>query len=117
MPSCTSQPCPDLSCGPQSPTAHTAVWSRINGIFGSVIGWLRAGYPDEAPATGYSPLVALGGPIALTPQQTQRIVDDLAGASVDPIDIGVAITKNVDRLPTPAQTRAIAKALRPNSGQ
>ncbi|HEX9175963.1 MAG TPA: DUF3349 domain-containing protein, partial [Mycobacterium sp.] len=42
--------------------------------FQSVIDWLRAGYPDEGPRTGHSPLLALNGPIALSPRQTEQIV-------------------------------------------
>jgi hypothetical protein len=34
-------------------------------MFRSIIDWFRAGYPDEAPSTGYSPLLALNGPIGL----------------------------------------------------
>jgi hypothetical protein len=77
----------------------------------SIIDWLRAGYPDEAPATGYSPLLALNGPIALTERQTEQIVAEVAEESVDSIDIGVAISKATNRLPTEAQTRAIGRAL------
>ena len=88
--------------------------TRISGAFRSVIGWLRSGYPDEAPPTGYLPLIALNGPMALTPRQIQHIVDELDGAPADTIDIEVAITKATDRLPTQTQTRAVAIALHPN---
>ena len=87
---------------------------RISGAFRSVIGWLRSGYPDEAPPPGYSPLLALLGPMSLTPRQTQHIVDELDGAPPDTTDIEVAITKATDRLPTPTQIRAVVRALRPN---
>ena len=49
--------------------------------------------------------------MALTPRQIQHIVDELDGAPADTIDIEVAITKATDRLPTQAQTRAVAMAL------
>lgn len=114
MTSCASQRRPNLSRGTQPPTGDPGVRVRISGVFRSVIGWLRAGYPDEAPRTGYSPLLALGGPMALTARQTQRIVDDLASAPADIIDIGIAITKTTGRLPTPTQTSAIALALHPD---
>ncbi|KZS76464.1 hypothetical protein A4G26_21730 [Mycobacterium kansasii] len=86
---------------------------RINGAFRSVIGWLRSGYPEEAPPRGYAPLLALNGPMALTPRQTQQVVDELAGAPADTTDIEVAITKATDRLPTQTQIRAVALALHP----
>ena len=80
--------------------------------FTAVIGWLRAGYPDEAPRTGYSPLLALSGPLALTPRQTDDIVGDLHGAATTTTtDIEVAITKVTDRLPSQTQIRAISRAL------
>ena len=77
----------------------------------SIINWLRAGYPDEAPHAGYSPLLALNGPIALSARQTEQIVAELGESPTDSIDIGVAITKATKRLPTEAQTRTIRRAL------
>ena len=90
---------------------------RMSGAFRSVIGWLRSGYPDEAPSLGYSPLVALNGPMSLTPRQIQHIVDELDGAQADTTDIGVAITKATHRLPTQMQIRAVALALHPTNPQ
>jgi hypothetical protein len=37
----------------------------VRSMFRSIIDWFRVGYPDEAPSTGYSPLLALNGPIGL----------------------------------------------------
>lgn len=88
--------------------------TRMSGAFRAVIDWLRAGYPDQAPPTGHCLLLALHGPLSLTPQQTQHIVDTLDGAPTAATDIEVAITKITDRLPTPSQTRAIAMALHPH---
>ena len=98
---------------PKQPSGM-AVLTRINAAFRSVIDWLRAGYPDEAPPTGYSPLLALTGPMSLTPRQTRHIVDELDGTPADTTDIEVAITKVTDRLPTQTQTRAVASALHRN---
>ena len=61
---------------------------RIGRMFRSIIDWLRAGYPDEAPRTGYSPLLALNGPIALSARQTAQIVAELGEGPIDSIDIG-----------------------------
>ena len=97
---------------PRGPaTQRPTVLARVAGGFASIIGWLRAGYPDDAPATGYSPLLALNGPASLSTRQTVQIVGELRGAATDPIDIGVAITKTTNRLPTEAQTRTVTEAL------
>ena len=87
--------------------------ARIAGAVVSITEWLRAGYPDEAPRTGYSPLLALNGPIALSARQTAQIVSELGDAPSDLIDIGVAITKATDRLPTQTQTQTVTQALPP----
>jgi hypothetical protein len=42
---------------------------RVRTMFRSIIDWFRAGYPDEAPSTGYSPLLALNGPVGLSRRQ------------------------------------------------
>ena len=79
-------------------------------VFRSIIGWVRAGYPDESP--GYSPLVALTGPVALTPRQTRHVLAQLHGHPTDTAGIEVAITKATDRLPTNYQVRTVVRALR-----
>jgi len=77
----------------------------------SLIGWFRAGYPDEVPAMGYSALLALNGPIALTPKQIEQILGSLNGKPARVADIEVAITKATDHLPTAAQVRAVVRLL------
>lgn len=47
----------------------------------------------------------------MTARQTEQIVTEVAEESTDSIDIGVAITKATNRLPTEAQTRTIRRAL------
>ena len=85
--------------------------ARIRIVFGSIIDWLRAGYPDQAPRTGYSPLLALNGPRALSSRQIAQIVRESSGRPTDSVDIGVAITKATNRLPTEMQARAVTHAL------
>ncbi|MGO8963724.1 DUF3349 domain-containing protein [Mycobacterium sp.] len=87
--------------------------ARIAGATRSLIEWLRAGYPDDAPRTGHSPLLALNGPLALSARQTAQIVGELGDRPTDSIDIGVAITKATDRLPTQTQIRTVTHALPP----
>lgn len=84
-------------------------------MFGSIVEWLRTGYPDEAPRREYSPLLALNGPIALSARQTAQIVAELGEGSTDSIDIGVTITKATNHLPTQAQTRTVTRALHPDT--
>lgn len=84
-------------------------------MFGAIVEWLRAGYPGEAPDTGYSPLLALNGPLSLSARQTGQIVAELGQGSNDSIDIEVTITKVTNQLPTPAQKRAVTRALHPNT--
>ena len=85
--------------------------ATIGHAFGSIIGWLRAGYPDEAPRNGYSPLLALNGPVSLSARQTAQIVAQLRQGPVDPVDVGVTITKVTNKLPTRAQIRTVTSAL------
>jgi hypothetical protein len=92
-------------------TARPGVLACLAQRLRAAIDWLRAGYCDEAPQTGYSPLIALQGPIALSEEQTAEIVDDLEGHDSDRVDIEVAITKATDRLPTDNQIRRIERAL------
>ena len=75
------------------------------------------GYPDDAPRAGYSPLLALNGPTALTARQTAQIVGELGDGPTDPIDIAVAITKATNRPPTQTQTRPVTETLTPNTNQ
>lgn len=85
--------------------------ARPRATLAAAIGWLRAGYPDDAPRLGYSPLLALNGPVALTPRQAERVATGLIGGAGETIDIAVAITMATDRLPTQPQIRAITYAL------
>jgi hypothetical protein len=79
--------------------------------FRSVVDWLRAGYADEAPKTGHSPLIALQGPISLSQRQTQQVLDELGNRPADPVEIEVAITKATGQLPSDAQLRKIIRTL------
>jgi Protein of unknown function (DUF3349) len=68
-----------------------------------IIGWLRAGYPDVAPRTGYSPLIALNGPSTLSHKQTREVVRELGGNPRNSTDIAVAST----RMPVAARSAAL----------
>ena len=85
--------------------------SRVGATVRTIVDWLRAGYPDEAPTHGYSPLMALYGPIALSQRQTDQVLDELGVAPADPLAIDVAITRATGRLPTPLQIAKIVRTL------
>ena len=76
-----------------------------------MIDWLRAGYADEAPGTGNSPLIALNGPIALSDRETHEITAALGDGLCDTTDIAVAITRVTGRLPNPSQVQMVGRAL------
>jgi hypothetical protein len=83
----------------------------IQAMCRSVIEWVRAGYPEDAPKTGYNPLIALTGPMSLTRRQTRQVLARLRARPTDPVSIDVAITEVTGRLPNPTQTRAVARAI------
>lgn len=90
---------------------------RRRGLFTAIIDGLRAGYPDQAPHAGHSPLLALNGPLALTSAQKARVVQALEGLPTDDTSIEVAITKATNRLPTPSQISAIHRELHRTSAR
>jgi Protein of unknown function (DUF3349) len=72
----------------------------VNRFLNSVVSWLRAGYPDGVPPTDTFALLAL---------LSRRLGDDEVKAvanalmergDFDKIDIGVAISKLIDELPS-----------------
>jgi hypothetical protein len=74
----------------------------LTGFLASVVGWLRAGYPDGIPPTDYIPLVALLAR-RLTHDEVQAIADELARAGdpgIDDVDIGTMITRVTAELPS-----------------
>lgn len=67
----------------------------------SVVGWLRAGYPDGVPEHDYLPLVAVLAR-RLSHDEVVAVADALSEAGDAPIgnvDIATLITKVTDELP------------------
>jgi Protein of unknown function (DUF3349) len=67
----------------------------------SVVGWLRAGYPEGVPASDYVPLLAVLAR-RLSVEEVQAVAAQLVSEGrlpVDDIDIGTMITKVSDDLP------------------
>lgn len=78
----------------------------------AAIGWLRAGYAEQAPRPGHSTLIALCGPASLTARQLGCAVAALGDGPSSSADIDVAITKATNRLPTPDQRCAVSREWR-----
>jgi hypothetical protein len=104
-----------VSMPPRGQTIDMAFWRPalkwILGMGRSFIEWVRAGYPEDAPKTGYNPLIALMGPMSLTRRQTQEVLNRLQGRPTDSVSIDVAITEITGQLPNPTQTRAVVRAI------
>lgn len=67
----------------------------------SVIGWLRAGYPEGVPQDDYIPLVAVLSR-RLSPEEVKLVAGELVvegDLPIDNVDIGVLITKVTNELP------------------
>jgi hypothetical protein len=67
----------------------------------SILGWLRAGYPNGVPEQDYIPLIALLRR-RLSDDEVRTVTDALANqvpSPIDKIDIGVLITKVTDDMP------------------
>lgn len=76
--------------------------------------WVRAGYDQDAPRLGFSPLIALNGPVSLTGGQLDQVVKNLrtcGNTDPGPVDVRVAICTVTGRLPSPSQVAAVLQAL------
>ena len=74
----------------------------ITTFMSSILGWLRAGYPDGIPETDYVPLmVVLARRLSST--EVQAVAAELSRSGdlpIDNIDIGTLISKVTNDLPT-----------------
>jgi hypothetical protein len=67
-----------------------------------IVAFLRAGYPNAAPATGYVPLLALL-PRKVSDHEALMITSVLIGRkrrSIDAADVGVEITRVTGEMPS-----------------
>ena len=74
---------------------------RLTGWVTSVVGWLKAGYPDGVPECDYVPLLAVLAR-RLSTDEVQAVAAQLVRDGrlpVDDTDIGTMITKVSDELP------------------
>ena len=79
-----------------------------------VVGFLRAGYPQGVPARDYVPLLALLRR-RLTDDEVIAVAAELTSeGSMTPVggaDMGVAITKQTDEMPSPEDTERVKRRL------
>ncbi|OBI16083.1 DUF3349 domain-containing protein [Mycobacterium sp. E2497] len=79
----------------------------------SVLAFLRAGYPNGAPALGYAPLLALL-PRRVSDDEVTTIATKLGALERGPItnvDVGVAITRVTDELPSVDEIERVRRRL------
>ena len=73
----------------------------LPGFLGSIVSWLRAGYPEGIPESDYIPLLAVLSR-RLSNDEVRLVARELIDSGelpVDNIDIGTVITKVTDELP------------------
>jgi Protein of unknown function (DUF3349) len=73
----------------------------LRGFLGSIVSWLRAGYPEGVPTSDYIPLIAVLSR-RLSNDEVLAVAQELVTLGelpVDDIDIGTVITKVTDELP------------------
>ncbi len=85
----------------------------IAGVLDKILGFLRSGYPEQAPPVGYIPLLALL-PRRLSDDDAAVAVAELTSRGsgpVDTIDIRVAVTRIIGELASDADTGRITRLL------
>jgi Protein of unknown function (DUF3349) len=85
---------------------------RLSAFLASVAGWLRAGYPEQAPGQGYVPLLALA-PARLADADVDAIADELirGGRPVSVDAIRAAITARSQSQPLDSDIARISARL------
>ncbi len=86
-------------------------------FLGAATGWVRAGYPPDAPKHGHIALLALCG-TDLPAWRITMIADGLRPecGEVTDTDIGAAIMAALDRLPRPTDIERVRTALADHHG-
>ena len=81
-------------------------------VLDSIVGWLRAGYPQGVPERDYIPLLALLAR-RLTSEEVEAVAAQLVrqGDPIDPVDIGTLITKVTNELPRNEDIARVRKQL------
>jgi len=93
-----------------------ALWGvgmGLGDLVARMVAFVRAGYPQGVPQTDYVPLLALL-PRRLSDEEVAAVATQLAARgelNIDPADIGVAITRITDELPSPADLERVQRRL------
>jgi hypothetical protein len=83
----------------------------MDGFLGSIVNWIRAGYPEGIPPTDSFPVLAL---------LTRRLSNDeikavthelIQRGDFDNVDIGVLITQVTDQLPSEEDVERVRERL------
>lgn len=83
----------------------------MNGFLGSIVSWLRAGYPEGIPPTDTFAVLALLTR-RLSNDEVKAVATGLAQrGEFDEVDIGVLITRLTDELPSPADVERVRARL------
>lgn len=85
----------------------------VSEIVARVLGFLRAGYPDGVPSTDYQPLLALLRR-KLSDDEVHQVAAELIAEGLLPVtaaDIGVAITKAIDVMPSSQDVQRVKDRL------
>ena len=85
----------------------------LPGFLGSIVSWLRAGYPEGVPESDYIPLLAVLTR-RLSNDEVRAVAQELIDAGelpVDNIDIGTMITRVTDELPRDADVHRVRERL------
>lgn len=89
---------------------------QLSELVARFVAFIRAGYPQGVPQTDYIPLVALLRR-RLTDDEIAAVASQLAAAgdlrdfTIDIADVGAAITRITDELPSPADMERVQRHL------
>jgi Protein of unknown function (DUF3349) len=85
----------------------------LGDLVARMVAFVRAGYPQGVPKTGYIPLLALLRR-RLSDDEVAAVATQLAARgelNIDTADIGAAITRITDELPSPADLDRVQRRL------
>ena len=85
----------------------------LGNVVARMVAFVRAGYPQGVPATDYIPLLALLRR-RLSDDEVTAVATQLAARgemNIDSADIGVAITRITDEIPSPADLERVQRRL------
>lgn len=87
---------------------------RLGDLVATIVAFVRRGYPRGVPQTGYIPLLALLRR-RLSDDEVTAVVTQLVARddelNVEIADIGAAITRITDELPSPADLDRVERRL------